>query len=67
MENKKYRIYVKGLGWYSGRNKKYYDMFNINSKEFAKIFDNFEDVNRVVNSLVKADYPAMYIEEIDNE
>ena len=50
-----YVIYVMGYGYFGGYNTKYYDMFNVTTRGFAKIL-NAEEAENVKQMLKKAGY-----------
>lgn len=58
----KYIIRVMPYGWYTGRSKKYHDMFQCSAKEFAKKFDSKEEAERIANPLLKVGYDVTIVE-----
>ena len=61
----KYILYKHPFGYYEGRNKKYPELHDFTSKEFAKRFDDKESAQKVVDLLVQADINNLYDFEIE--
>ena len=65
----KYILYRHPFGYYEGRNKKYSELYNFTSKEFAKRFDDKESAQKIADLFVQADINNLYdfeIEEIED-
>ena len=64
----KYILYRHPFGYYEGRNKKYSELYDFTSKEFAKRFDDKESTQKIIDLFVRADINNLYdfkIEEIE--
>lgn len=55
MDKKGFILHEKGLGYYGGQHKKYYDMFNLTGKEGAEVLSE-EDAMRIKDKFKKAGY-----------
>ena len=48
---------IRPTGWYGGRNKKYADMFDLTPlKEFAHVFENKTEAEKLAEQLNKSDW-----------
>ena len=64
----KYILYRHPFGYYEGRNKKYSELYDFTSKEFAKRFGDKESAQKIIDLFVQADINNLYdfeIEEIE--
>lgn len=62
-----YEIYhITGWGYYGGRSEKYYDMYNIVLKKYAKCY-NLEEAERLRQYLQKVNDTKVVIEEYGEE
>ena len=67
---KQFVIKVLPYGYYAGPNKKYGDMFDCSTKEFAERFNSTEEIEGITKMLDRAGYHAGYdyfIEELKDE
>ena len=64
MEREKYILHIKGWGYYGGPSAKYYDMFNILPKEYAKRFESRKEAEELKERLEDGEYEVV-IEEVE--
>ena len=51
-------VRIIGCGYYAGSNSKYWDMFNVTTREFAKVLTD-EDADRLKKALERGGYDVV--------